>query len=640
MSDYFPTDYEHFIYKSRYSRWLENEKRRENWPETVKRYFDFFEDHLKKEFNYNLDKKLRLDLEKSILNFDVMPSMRCLMTAGPALERCNVAGYNCSYLPVDSIRSFDECMYILMCGAGVGFSVEERYVSQLPIINEHFENSETTIVVADSKSGWARAFKELISMLYSGQVPKWDLSRLRPAGAPLKTFGGRSSGPEPLNNLFNFTVEIFKKASGRRLNTLECHDLMCKIGEVVVVGGVRRSALISLSDLGDDRMRYAKAGKWWEDNVQRRLSNNSAVYNEKPDVGTFLKEWTALYNSKSGERGIFNRQSAINKVAENGRRETDHLFGTNPCSEIILRPFQFCNLTEVVVREKDDLDDLKRKVIHATILGTFQSTLTNFKYLRKVWKNNTEEENLLGVSLTGIADNQFTLDENPDIETFLIELKQSTVYTNKVWSEKLKINQSTAITCVKPSGTVSQLVNSASGIHPRHSPYYIRTVRADNNDPLTKFLKDQNIPNEPDVMASNSTTVFSFPIKSPQLSLIRKELTAIEHLELWKLYAKYWCEHKPSVTISVKEDEWLEVGSWVYNNFEFCSGISFLPYAEHTYQQAPYQEISLEEYNKLVQEFPKDIDWDKLAQYEAEDNTTASQELACTGNSCEIVDLK
>ena len=629
-----PSDYQKFIHQSRYARWKEEEGRRETWEETVSRYFDFMSDHLLDNFDYELPDGIRERIENRVLNLDIMPSMRALMTAGVALERCNVAGYNCSYLPVDNPRSFDECLYILMCGTGVGFSVETKYTAQLPIVNEALHDSDTVVVVSDSKEGWAKGYKELISLLYSGQIPKWDLSRLRPAGARLKTFGGRSSGPEPLDDLFRFTVDIFKKSAGRRLKSIECHDIMCKIGSVVVVGGVRRSALISLSDLEDQEMSLAKSGEWWSDEGQRALANNSVCYQDTPPVGIFMREWLNLYNSKSGERGIFSRDASVRQAEKNGRRDSKHEFGTNPCSEIILRPYQFCNLTEVVVRADDDIERLAKKVEDATILGTIQSTLTEFKYLRKVWQNNTEEERLLGVSLTGILDNP-RLGKADDLK----RLRQRAVDTNLGLAEILGIPQSTAITCVKPSGTVSQLVDSASGIHARHSAYYIRTVRGDKKDPLSQFLIDQGIPHEDDLMQPENTVVFSFPMKSPTKAVLREDLSAITQLENWKNYQEHWCEHKPSVTISVKEDEWFEVGSWVYNNFKDVAGVSFLPHSDHTYKQAPYQDITKEEYDALSKKMPRNVDWTLLSNYEREDNTTGTQELACSAGACEVVDI-
>ena len=631
-----PTKYQEFIHLSRYSRWLPKEGRRETWRETVTRYFDFFQEHLKQSCKYSLDKSLREELEDAVIHLKIMPSMRCLMTAGEALKRENIAGYNCSYVAVDRPQAFDEILYVLMNGTGVGFSVERQFVSNLPTVADEFHPSDTTIVVQDSKMGWAKAFKELVAMLYHGQIPKWDLSKVRPAGAPLKTFGGRASGPEPLRRLFEFTKEIFQNAHGRKLSSIECHDIVCKTAEIVVVGGVRRSALISLSNLSDDRMRVAKSGQWWIDNGQRALANNSACYTEKPDIGIFMDEWKALYDSKSGERGIFNRESAKKIAEKNERRDVGHDFGTNPCSEIILRSREFCNLSEVVVRPDDTEDTLLNKVRLATILGTFQSTLTNFKYVSKDWKKNCIEERLLGVSLTGIMDNKWTAGKLPGLDVLLKNLKQISVDTNKEWSEKLKINQSAAITCVKPSGTVSQLVDSASGIHARHNPYYIRTVRGDKKDPLTKMMIEQGFPAEDDVMKPNDTTVFSFPIKCSPDAVFRQDLTAIEQLELWKTYQVHWCEHKPSVTISVKEEEWIDVGAWVYKNFDLMSGVSFLPYSEHTYKQAPYQDCNEKEYKDLMNKMPTSVDWNKLSQYEKSDMTVGSQELACSAGSCEI----
>lgn len=643
--EYFPTIYEEFIYKSRYSRWLEDEGRREEWPETVARYFNFLETKIDPKV---LTKSLRKELETAVLNLDIMPSMRALMTAGPALERCNVAGFNCSYLPIDHLRAFDEALYILMAGCGVGFSVERKYVEKLPIINEHFEQSNTVIVVDDSKQGWAKALRELISLLYAGQIPRWDTSKLRPAGAKLKTFGGRSSGPGPLTELFEFVTSTIKDAAGRRLTALEAHDIMCKIGDVVVSGGVRRSALISLSNVTDEELRKAKSGNWWEHSGHRKLANNSSVYTRRPDSSLFLREWLALVESKSGERGIFNREAAVKQASRNGRRDTNHDFGTNPCSEIILRPYQFCNLTEVVVRADDDLESLLQKARLASILGTFQSTLTNFKYLRKIWRNNTEEERLLGVSLTGILDNKMLSwgGNFPSLEEPLAALKEKVVETNKLYADKLGIPQSVATTCVKPSGTVSQLVDSASGIHPRHSRFYHRTVRGSITDPVTKLLMDEGVYWEWDESKRDSshqlvkdTVVFYFPQKSPEGAKTRHDLETLTHLELWKAYQEAWCEHKPSITVSVKEQEWPTVGAWVYENFDIVSGIAFLPFSDHIYKQAPYIECTKEEYEELLAKSPKEIDWSKLSAYENEDNTKSSQTFACTAEACEIVDI-
>jgi ribonucleoside-triphosphate reductase (thioredoxin) len=633
MSNYLPTDYQTFIATSRYARWLDDKKRRENWGETVSRYMENVVATVVR------DEIVLDDLEQAILDLEVMPSMRSVMTAGPAAERDNTCMYNCSFLPVDDVKSFDEAMYILLCGTGVGFSVERQYVTKLPEVPDALFTSYDTIVVHDSKEGWAKALRKLIALLYAGEIPAWDVSRLRPAGAKLKTFGGRASGPAPLVDLFKFVVATFKGAVGRKLNSIECHDIMCKIGEVVVVGGVRRSAMISLSNLSDDRMRYAKSGSWWENQPQRALANNSVSYTEKPDAPAFMREWTALVESGSGERGIFNRQASKKQAAKNGRRDAGYDFGTNPCSEIILRPYQFCNLTEVVVRASDNIDILKDKVELATILGTIQSTYTKFPYLRKIWAKNTEEERLLGVSLTGIMDNPLLTSKNAGLEATLEELRNVAVRTNAVWAERLGIPVSAAITCVKPSGTVSQLVDSASGIHARHSDYYIRTVRGDNKDPLTQFMKDQGIPNEPCVMKPDQTTVFSFPQKSPARAVTRNNMTAVEQLETWLVYQRYWCEHKPSVTISVRDSEWVEVGAFVYKHFDEMSGVSFLPHSDHTYQQAPYQDCSKREYEDMLSLMPTNIDWAKLSEYESEDNTSGMQTLACSGDACEIVDL-
>ena len=634
MNNALPTDYQSFIHKSRYARWLDDEGRRETWSETVSRYMK----NLVRPALGDNPKQIA-EIEQAILGLEVMPSMRALMTAGPALARDNTAGYNCSYLAVDDIKSFDEAMFILLCGTGVGFSVERQSVQKLPEVPENMYNSDTTIVVKDSKEGWAKSLRQMIALLYSGEIPKWDVSKVRPAGAKLKTFGGRASGPMPLIDLFNFVIKTFKDAKGRKLSSLECHDVMCKIGEVVVVGGVRRSAMISLSNLSDDRMRHAKSGSWWDNDPQRALANNSVSYTEKPDSLSFMREWMALVESGSGERGIFNRQASKVQASKNGRRDPNFEFGTNPCSEIILRPNQFCNLTEVVVRATDSTEDLERKVRIATILGTIQSSFTKFPYLRKSWQTNTEEERLLGVSMTGIMDNPLTTTTNKGLEKTLEHLKQIAVATNAKWAERLDIPISTAISCVKPSGTVSQLVDSSSGIHARHSAYYIRTVRGDNKDPLTQFMMDQGIPNEPDVMKPDQTTVFSFPMKAPEGAVVTADMSAIEQLEMWLAYQRSWCEHKPSVTINVKNNEWFEVGAFVYKHFDEMSGVSFLPFNEHTYQQAPYQDCLATDYHILLDKMPDSIDWTKLSEYEQEDNTAGSQTLACSGDSCEIVDL-
>jgi len=636
-SNYLPTDYQTFIATSRYARWLNDKNRRETWGETVDRYVTNI-------VEAKLTDEVTTEIEQAILSLEVMPSMRGLMTAGPAAERDNTCMYNCAYMPTDNVVAFDEAMFILLCGTGVGFSVERQQISKLPEVPSEFTQADITIVVGDSKEGWAKALRQVVKSLYAGVTPTWDVSGVRVAGSKLKTFGGRASGPAPLVDLFGFVVKVFEGSKGRKLSSIECHDIMCKIGEVVVVGGVRRSAMISLSNLSDDRMRHAKSGSWWENAGHRALANNSVSYTEKPDAMSFMREWVALAESGSGERGIFNRQASKVQAGKNGRRKSNYEFGTNPCSEIILRPNQFCNLTEVVVRANDSLDDLKRKVRLATILGTIQSTYTKFPYLRKVWADNTEEERLLGVSLTGIMDNPITSGtySNSDktyLDGVLAELKQIAVDTNKEWSEKLGVPQSAAITCVKPSGTVSQLVDSASGIHTRYSPYYIRTVRGDNKDPITQFMIDQGIPNEPDVMKPDATTVFSFPMKSPDGALTTSDMSAIEQLEMWLTYQRHWCEHKPSVTISIKPEEWIEVGAFVYKHFDEMSGVSFLPYSEHTYQQAPYQEITKDVYDTALAAMPSQLDWSRLSEYELEDQTKGSSTFACVGGTCEIVDL-
>ena len=642
-----PNDYQNFIALSRYARWLPEKKRRETWEETVARYFDFMEEHLADNTDYKLDTKTRNRLEHAVLNLDIMPSMRALMTAGPALAKNHIAGYNCAYLSVDHPKAFDECLYILMHGTGVGFSVERQHINKLPEIPDELVEVDDVIVVQDSKEGWQSAFRKLVTYLYNGEEPKWDFSRIRKKGSRLKTFGGRASGPEPLLDLFNFCTNIFKAAAGRQLTSYECHRIMCKVAEVVVVGGVRRSALISLSNLTDERMRTAKSGQWWSNTPEMALSNNSVCYTEKPDMSIFMKEWNALYESKSGERGIFNREAAKKQVATTGRRDTEHDFGCNPCSEIILRDGQFCNLTEVVIRATDNHKDIQNKVKLATILGTFQASLTNIKRLRPKWVSNTEEEALLGVSLTGIMDNSFMNGSNGDrgwhnkmsLPDFLMKLRKISVDTNKDWSGKLGISQATATTAIKPSGTVSQLVDSASGIHTRHNDYYFRRVRADSKDPIAQLMEDQGIPCEADIMKPNSVKVFTFPMKAPEGAVLRNDRNAIEQLELWLTYQRYYCEHKPSVTVSVKEHEWMEVGAWVYKHFDEVSGVSFLPHSDHTYQQAPYEDCNEEMYNELLAQMPESVDWDLISKYELEDTTVGNKTLACTGSVCELVDL-
>jgi len=633
-------DYQRYIHASRYARWIEEENRRETWEETVARYVSFWSNRFGDVFP-------AVEVAEAITEMKVMPSMRTLMTAGKALERDEMAGYNCSYTAIDNVRAFDEILYILMVGTGVGFSVERQFINKLPPVPEELYESETTITVKDSRIGWAVALRELLSLLYSGRIPKYDTSKLRPAGARLKTFGGRSSGPTPLVDLFEFTIEVFKRAVGRKLNSLEVHDLVCKIADIVVVGGVRRSALISLSNLTDERLRSAKSGQWWIEDPQRGLANNSVAYTEKPDIGIFMKEWQALYESKSGERGIFNRVSATKKATEGGRRTVEgYDYGTNPCGEIVLRSAGLCNLSEVIVRAGDTLEQLEEKVRIATIIGTFQSTLTNFRYVRPIWKHNAEEERLLGVSLTGIMDHTLlsgkptTLDENSRkkfvdqrLENTLKALKEVAIATNKEWAERLGIPPSVAITTIKPSGTVSQLVDSSSGIHPRYSPFYIRTVRADSKDPLATFLEQQGVPCEPDITKPESVKVFSFPQRAPEGAVIRDSLTAVEQLNHYLIFNKHWAEHNCSITVYVRESEWLEVGAWVYSHFNELGGVSFLPFSDHSYRQAPYQPCSEEDYRKAVDSFPN-IKWEEFV--ETEDTLENVKDLACVAGVCEI----
>ena len=596
--------------------------------ETVNRYINFF-----KEKTNNNDKIPWEDLRSAILNLEVMPSMRCLMTAGPALEKDHVAGYNCSYLPIDNPKAFDEIMYVLMCGTGVGFSVESRYTNKLPEVPEDLHSTDTTIVFADSKTGWASGFREFITLLYSGKIAKWDISKIRPSGERLKTFGGRASGPEPLVDLMNFTINIFKKARGRKLSTLECHDIVCKIADIVVCGGVRRSALISLTDLNDDLLRHAKSGDWWTHNGQRALANISAVYESNVNMDTFMNEWHALYMSKSGERGIFSRVACKNIAIQNGRRDPNHEWGVNPCAEIVLRPYQFCNLSEIVVRAEDDVESLKRKARIASIIGTLQSTLTDFRYINKKWKKNCDEERLLGVSLTGICDNNLLNKPSKELANALDELRLHCVEVNKEFAEYLNIPASTAVTAVKPSGTVSALVDSASGIHPRYAKFYIRRVRTDMKDPLAQFMINKGYKAEEDFY-SKSNWVFSFPMRAPENSITRNDMSAIEQLELWRMYQNHWCEHKPSITVYVGEDEWMEVGAWVYKNISILSGVSFLPRDNGSYRQAPFEEIDETKYNELLAAQNVDINW--LEFMEETDTTTSTKELACVSGTCEI----
>lgn len=630
------TVYEEFIAKSRYARYLEQEDRRENWGETVARYFEFMQEHLLDKHEYLIPEATLEELQAAVTAKEVLPSMRSIMTAGDALERDNVSGYNCAYLPIDDPKSFDEGMFILLCGTGVGFSVERQYIKCLPEVPTKIFSSDSYIVVHDSKEGWAKALRQLIALLYSGEAAKWDVSNVRPAGAPLKTFGGRASGPGPLEELFRFVTKIFISAQGRRLTSLECHDIMCKIGEVVVVGGVRRSAMISLSNLSDDRMRHAKSGAWWETQGQRALANNSACYTEKPDVGIFMQEWLSLYESKSGERGIFNREAAQKIVRKNGRRKDTYEFGTNPCSEIILRPYQFCNLSTVIVRAEDTEESLIRKARLAAILGTYQSTLTHFPYLRNIWKENTEEERLLGVSMSGALDN--ALMNNPDsleLPGILQAIRDAVVEQNKTLANIIGIPQSVATTAIKPEGTTSQLTDSASGLHTRHSKFYYRRIRGDIKDPLTQFMINAGVPCEPCVMKPDTTVVFTFPKKAPEGALTRNDLTAIQHLKLWLVYQRHYCEHKPSITVSVTEKEWPAVGAFVWEYFDEMSGVSFLPNDGGSYRQAPYEDCTEAQYLEMLKTIPTSIDWDSLIEHT--DNVKGTQTLACSADGCEIM---
>lgn len=639
-----PTPLQEYVHKSRYARWKEDKQRRESWEETVQRYVNFFTNKFP---HYPTQQ-----IYESIVSLKTMPSMRALMTAGPALERDPMAGYNCSFIAVDDVRAFDEILYILMCGTGVGFSVERQFIAKLPIVGatvvigedniphvstvDSLRPIDEVIVVKDSKGGWSNALRQLLQHLYAGHLPSWDVSKIRPAGAKLKTFGGRASGPQPLVDLFQFAVDTFKGAIGRKLTSIECHDLVCKIADIVVVGGVRRSALISLSNLSDDRMRGAKNGQWWVNDPQRALANNSAAYTERPGMELFMKEWLSLIESKSGERGIFNRQAAINKAIETGRRDHTKIVGVNPCAEITLRSAGVCNLSEVVIRKDDSLDSLLAKVEVATIIGTYQSMLTDFRHVRSLWRKNQEEERLLGVSLTGIMDHPILSLPTAVAAEWLQIMKNHAIATNKMWAEKLGINPAAAITTVKPSGTVSQLVDSASGIHPRYSEYYIRTVRADKKDPLAQLMRDQGFPVEDDVMKPTSGDVFSFPVQAPSHAVFRNDRTALEQLEHYLMLQKNWSEHNVSITVYVKDHEWMGVGDWVYRHFDEIAGVSFLPHSDHSYKQAPYQECTKEEYEALLAQMPE-FDWAQLALLESDDGTVNTKELACTAGVCEIL---
>lgn len=624
------TPFQSFIFISRYSRWLPSHNRRESWDECVDRWWNYFTDKVPTLAE-------RPDVKEAILNLEVLPSMRSLMTAGIALDHDNTCLYNCSYLPIESVDSFAELFVILMNGTGTGYSVERQYTDKLPTVaNKIVKNFDKVIVVEDSKEGWGNALKTLFNDLYSGKHPKWDLSKVRPSGARLKTFGGRASGPAPLDNLFKFLVKVFYNAQGRKLSALECHDTCCAIANAVIVGGVRRSAMISLSDLGDREIAMCKSGAWWEQAGFRSYANNSAVYRGKPPMGQFLEEWTSLYNSHSGERGMINRR-ALQEQAVKWGREKNCEYGTNPCAEIILKPFEFCNLSTVVVRTDDTAASLKKKVELATIIGTVQSTFVKFPYLRPEWKKNCEEERLLGVSMTGIFDNKLTsgLEGKPKLVRLLENLRDHATATNLKWAEKLGINPSKSITCVKPEGTTSCLVDSASGLHPRYADYYFRRIRLDKKDPLYNLMKDQGVPCEDDVINPTSTAVFTFAMKAPRGTVTTEDLRALDHLDLWKTYQEHYCHHKPSVTVNYKDSEFLEVGNWLWENFDMATGIAFLPGGDnHTYAQAPFEQIDSATYAA----HPKvKVNFNDLMKYESEDNTEVGKEFACSAGGCQIV---
>lgn len=632
----FKSPSQEFVYIRTYSRWVQEFSRRETWEETVDRYINF----ITAERGGKIPSKVLRKMKEYILELKVMPSMRALWTAGEAARTDNTCTYNCAFQAVDSIHAFSECLYILMCGTGYGFSVEEKYINKLPVVPILSSKGAGTVFIEDSKKGWADSVRVLMESLYRGEDIDFDYSGLRKKGDRLMTMGGRASGPEPLITLHNYIREVFANAQGRKLMDIECHDIMCQIAEIVVVGGVRRSSEISLSDLFSKNMRNAKVGSF---PLRRFMANNSAVYEKKPSAVEFLNEWASLASSGSGERGIFNLEAVRNTAPE--RREAELIAGTNPCGEIALRSMEFCNLSEVIVRAEDDLDDLMQKVECATWIGAIQSTFTYFPYLRKKWRQNCEQERLLGVSLTGQMDNPALMTKDN-----LIALRKKAIKVAKTASKHLDINLSAAITTGKPSGTVSQLVDCASGCHVRYSPYGIRRYRISSTDPLFRMLKDQGVPMSPEVGQRNiengkevkgwsedkvSTWVIDFPYKSPKGVLTRNDVSAIQQLEHYKTVQEHWCEHNQSCTIYVKDDEWFEVGNWVYKNFEYINGVSFLPYDGGNYELAPYEEIDEKTYYKLLESFPK-IDYSKLGKYETEDNTEGSKSYACVGDKCEL----
>ena len=638
--NYFRNALSEFVYLRTYARWIEHEGRRETWIETIDRYLSFMRENL----GEKLTKEDYSELRQALLKQEVMPSMRLLQFAGDAARKTNVCAYNCSYIAPSCVEDFGEVMYVSMCGTGVGFSVESQNVEALPQIEYQGGEKLATHIVADSKEGWCDALVLGMNTWYQGKDIEFDYSKLRPAGARLKTFGGKSSGPEPLQALLDFTRSKILSRQGRRLTNINVHDILCKIGEIVVAGGVRRSAMISLSDLDDEKMRHAKDGQFYMLQPQRSIANNSAVYLEKPTQEVFLSEWLALVKSGSGERGIFNRGSLIETLPkrrvdllkEKGLIHGDRItgiIGTNPCAEIILQSKQFCNLSEVVARSDDDEKSLLRKIRLATLLGTYQASLTYFPYLSKAWQDNCEKERLLGVSITGQWDCQAVRDNN-----VLDKLKQAAIDANKEYAKRFNVNASTCITCVKPSGTVSQTVDSSSGMHPRHAPFYIRRIRISASDALFKMLKKQGVPYHPEVGQSEmdaTTFVLDFPVKAPTNAVCKDNLTALEQLEHWRLVKENYTEHNPSVTISVGEDEWLQVANWVYQHWDIIGGLSFLPRFDHVYQLAPYEAITEEEYNALLKRFEQ-LDFAQLFAYEHSDTTEVKRELACVGGACEI----
>jgi ribonucleoside-diphosphate reductase alpha chain len=634
--------YQQVIFKTRYARWVEEEGRRENWDETVKRYCDYFEDHLKEKHSHKIPRKVLKEVYDSIYNLEVMPSMRTLMTSGKALESAEVANYNCAFLVVDAVRAFSEHMYVLMCGAGSGFSVERRFTEKLPEVPEELHPSDTTIIVADSRKGWCAAYNQYLNLLFAGNIAKVNVDKVRKEGTRLKTFGGYASGPGPLLDLFKHTEEIFRGAQGRQLRPIEVFSIMCYIAQIVVVGGVRRSATIALFDKDDIEMRTAKSGYWFNDPKRKHyaMANISAVFETKPAAAEFMDIWRDLVASKAGEPGILNRKAlwegaeAIGRATryEDGSRIP---YGVNPCSEIVLQPYSFCNLTGAAIRPEDTLEDIKKKVRVATIIGTWQATVTDFDYLRKVWQSNVEDERLLGVCLAGIMDHPVLSQTTEESARWENELRELAWEVNKSIAEDIGINTTASVTAIKPAGNSGELYDVASGIHPRYAPYYIRSIRQSNGDPMTEFLKATGIPHEVSVQNARDS-IFYFPVKSPEGAICAKDRTAIQQLEHWLHMKRNYATHTISATVYVREHEWIAVGAWVYDNFNEVTGLSFLPYDDHIYQQAPYTPCSAEDYEKARGKMPEEIDWSLLKHFEQSDSTTVSQEFACTGGSCAL----